>query len=352
APRKSEIDSACFPHGTNILASKDICVCLKGWHGEGCSVPQAVWDSPGFQAWYAKGQIKRRLRPRTIVNALVFNHELDLLEIRVHELGDTVDYFLACEANFTYFGSSKPLRLRSNLSAGFLPHHRHKVVTLELQTHVAGDGSPWAQETYIRSSIWKKGRHLFKNLKDDDLFMILDADEIPSRDVMLFLKYHDGFGEPIALNLRWFLYGFFWENNKPVNVGGICSMAYLRDVYLNDSNLVRRNEVRAMRVTPSGTGTVWIPWTISGTAPVYAGWHCSWCFDVVGIQVKLMSAQRDDGVRWGDIAAKRDAGYINSLRRSGRYFDESPPLRKIDGYKAAPSYLRSDTKRWRYLLSL
>ncbi|KAG0442479.1 hypothetical protein HPB47_015694 [Ixodes persulcatus] len=268
-----------------------------------------------------RGYIKRRSRPRTIINSLVFNHELDLLEIRVNELHDAVDYFLVCEANFTYFGDPKPLHLKSNLSAGFLSRHRHKIIRLEVSTNFVADEDPFAQENYLRSSIWKKGRHKFSNLSDDDLFMILDADEIPTREVILFLKYHDGFGEPIFLDLRWFLYGFFWENRQPVNVGGICTVGYLREVFHNDSLLVRDKRFRKMNATTGGTGTVWTPWTISGTPPTYAGWHCSWCFDAAGIQVKLISAQRDDGVRWGDFAAMRDVGYINYLRRTGSHYN-------------------------------
>uniref|UniRef100_A0A6B0VBZ2 Putative glycosyltransferase family 17 n=1 Tax=Ixodes ricinus TaxID=34613 RepID=A0A6B0VBZ2_IXORI len=352
ASGKGKLVSECSPYGTDLSASKESCVCLKGWTGEGCSVPQAVWDSYGFQTWYRKGYIKRRPRPRTIINSLVFNHELDMLEIRVNELHDAVDYFLVCEANFTYFGDPKPLHLKSNLSAGFLSRHRHKIIRLEISTNFVANEDPFAQENYLRSSIWKKGRHEFSNLSDDDLFMISDADEIPSREVMLFLKYHDGFGEPISLNLRWFVYGFFWEYQQPVNVGGICSVGYLREVFHNDSLLVRDKRFRKMNATTGGTGTVWTPWAISGTPRAYAGWHCSWCFDAAGIQVKLISAQRDDGVRWGDFAAKRDVGYINYLRRTGRYFDESKPFQRVDGYKAAPSYLGKDVKRWRYLLSV
>ncbi|KAH9382247.1 hypothetical protein HPB48_014740 [Haemaphysalis longicornis] len=57
------------------------------------------------------GSHKRRVTPRKIVNGLVLNHELDLLEIRVNELRDSVDYYVIVEANYTFFGTRKPLHL-------------------------------------------------------------------------------------------------------------------------------------------------------------------------------------------------------------------------------------------------
>lgn len=47
-------------------------------------------------------------------------------------------------------------------------------------------------------------------LRDDDLFLLLDADELPSREVLLFLKLYDGYTEPVRFGFRWTVFGFFW----------------------------------------------------------------------------------------------------------------------------------------------
>ncbi|CAN8002692.1 unnamed protein product, partial [Ixodes hexagonus] len=344
----------CFVYGTNTSASHDTCVCLEGWYGVTCSVPHVVWTDPSFRGWYAQGQIRRRRRPRTIISAFLLNHEIAMLDIRIHVLGDAVDYYVVSESNYTLFGSAKPLFISSNLSAGFLSKQRHKIVLLSSGINYANDEDPWATESNLRSLLWRQGRHLLKGLRDDDLFMISDADEIPSRELMLFLKYHDGFGEPVSMGLRWFLYGFFWENRRPVIVSGICTVAYLREVYGDDSNLVRRNErgLAMHNARTSDAGTVRTSWTVKGVPPKYAGWHCSWCFDITGIQFKLTSSQRDDGIRWGNFAENSDASHIQLLREQGRYFDKSAPLKRADGYRAAPDYLLQDPRRWRYLLEL
>ncbi|KAK8760262.1 hypothetical protein V5799_028473 [Amblyomma americanum] len=342
--------SDCFPEGTISGTEKQKpCKCRQGWNGIGCSIPDAVWFTDAFQDWYLNGIIRRRSRPRAIINGLVFNHELDLLEIRVKELGDAVDYYIIVESNYTYFGSTKPLHLRSNMSAGFLSEYAHKIVPIAVGFYNYEDGSPWAPENYFRSSIWREGQSRLKNLRDDDLFMILDADEIPSRDVLLFLKYHDGYGEPMTLTFRSFLYGFFWTRDEPVEVGGVCTVAALRHVYWNDSLLVRRVEHYYPQMLPY-TGTVKMQWAIRGTQPRYAGWHCSWCFEARGIQVKLESAQRDDGVRWGDFANKSDLAYIESIRRAGRYFDDSSLMNSCDAREVAPPYVTDNADRFRYLM--
>ena len=58
----------------------------------------------------------------------------------------------------------------------------------------------------------------------------------------------------------------------------------------------------------------------------YAGHHCSWCFNLEGIKLKLLSAQRADTPRWGDFPEKSDLNYIQSLVQKGLWFDGSKPL--------------------------
>ncbi|KAH7972782.1 hypothetical protein HPB52_016975 [Rhipicephalus sanguineus] len=210
---------------------------------------------------------------------MIFYHELSLLEIRVKELGDAVDHYIVVESPRTYFGTEKPLYLRNNLSAGFLREHKHKIVPISVDfNNYAGDDS-WAPENYVRTSVWNEGHRRLENIRDDDLFIMSDADEIPSRDVVLFLKHHDGFGEPILWRLRWHTYGFYWENSRPV-------------------------------------------------------------------VMKLAAAQRDDGVRWGDIAEKSDTSYIISLRKKGLFFDDRSKLTPCDPNETAPAYVRENAEKF------
>ncbi|XP_050026853.1 beta-1,4-mannosyl-glycoprotein 4-beta-N-acetylglucosaminyltransferase-like [Dermacentor andersoni] len=273
-----------------------------------------------------------------------------MLEIHVNELSDVVDRYVVVESNNTFFGDAKPLHLQSNLNAGFLGEHAHKIVPLTVGELRCNGCDPFWPENHSRNATWLEGKRWLGNVSDDDLFLLTDVDEIPNRDVVLFLKHHDGYGEPIGLTLRWFLYGFFWERRSALHVYAACTVGFLRAAGANDLVTLRQGRSPVPKTMPAGTGTVAHQWVIEGARPRFAGWHCSWCFNAQGIQYKLTSAQRDDGVRWGDLAENTDLAYIESLRKSGRFFDERQWTVSADGYDAAPAHVIKNKKRLLYLL--
>lgn len=48
---------------------------------------------------------------------------------------------------------------------------------------------------------------MIRGLRDDDLFLLLDADELPTPEVLQFLKLYDGYSEPIRFGFRWTIFG-------------------------------------------------------------------------------------------------------------------------------------------------
>ena len=45
---------------------------------------------------------------------------------------------------------------------------------------------------------------------------LLDADELPTVETLMFLKMYDGWSEPVKFGFRWTVYGFFWlESEEP-----------------------------------------------------------------------------------------------------------------------------------------
>jgi beta-1,4-mannosyl-glycoprotein beta-1,4-N-acetylglucosaminyltransferase len=70
------------------------------------------------------------------------------------------------------------------------------------------------QSTYINLLLListQEGLARIDGLRDDDLFLTFDADELVKPEVVLFLKLYDGYPELVMLTLRWTAYGFFWQ---------------------------------------------------------------------------------------------------------------------------------------------
>ena len=77
-----------------------------------------------------------------------------------------------------------------------------------------GRKSGWFIDMYLRTYMGIYGLNRIRGVKKDDLFVLLDADEIPTREVLMFLKLYDGYPEPIRFAMRWSVFGFFWKRKK------------------------------------------------------------------------------------------------------------------------------------------
>ncbi|XP_045635611.1 LOW QUALITY PROTEIN: beta-1,4-mannosyl-glycoprotein 4-beta-N-acetylglucosaminyltransferase [Ursus americanus] len=328
------------------------CVCLPGWHGPSCGVPTVVQ----YSNLPTKERLVPREVPRRVINAMNINHEFDLLDVRFHELGDVVDAFVVCESNFTAYGEPRPLKFREMLTNGTFEYIRHKVLYVFLDHFpLGGRQDGWIADDYLRTFLTQTGVSRLRNLRPDDVFIIDDADEIPARDGVLFLKLYDGWTEPFAFHMRKSLYGFFWKQPGTLEVVSGCTVDMLQTVYGLDGIRLRRRQYYTMpnfRQYENRTGHILVQWSL-GSPLHFAGWHCSWCFTPEGIYFKLVSAQNGDFPRWGDYEDKRDLNYIRSLIRTGGWFDgtqqEYPPADPSE-HMYAPKYLLSNYAQFRYLL--
>ncbi|XP_064472772.1 beta-1,4-mannosyl-glycoprotein 4-beta-N-acetylglucosaminyltransferase-like [Ornithodoros turicata] len=342
----------CFLRGTNLSSSNRTCVCLPRWSGSDCSVPEAVLASQKFKRKYTNKSIKRRSSPRRVINALNINHEMDMLEIRVHELNDVVDVFVICESNYTAYGEPKPLYLLRNLRNGFLKEFQHKIVYVWLDHFPEGgkeDG--WIADSYLRTFLWKQGKTQLSGLRDDDLFILTDADEIPRAEVVAFLKNHDGFGEPISWRLRWHVFGFFWLNfMEHVEVSAACTIKYLREALKDDAINVRSGKLP--KDAQPWQRAMMDEWTIGQNRGQNGGWHCSWCYKTEDVKIKLVSAQKSDGTRWGDFPEKMETKYLLSLVKEGRWFNgKKIGLRSHVDSTTTPAYVLAHPDKFSYMLA-
>ncbi len=117
----------------------------------------------------------------TVVDAVTFFNELDLLELRLSELDLVVDRFVIVEANRTHKGTLKPLYFAEN-QARFAQWH-DKIVHVICALPDDGDGlaAIRRREMTQRNAILQGVR----DCKGDDVILISDCDEIPRAHLIL-----------------------------------------------------------------------------------------------------------------------------------------------------------------------
>jgi len=121
-------------------------------------------------------------RSPRVFDCFPFFNELDLLELRLHELDPIVDYFVLVESVETHKNAKpKPLYFADNKArfAPFLP----KIIHVVVESHP--ELSAWGRENYQRNAIL---RGLRKKAHPFDTVIISDADEILRPETILYIK--------------------------------------------------------------------------------------------------------------------------------------------------------------------
>ncbi|KAB5537507.1 hypothetical protein OIU76_011019 [Salix suchowensis] len=270
--------------------------------------------------------------PRRVYDAVLFSNELDILSLRWKELYPYITQFILLESNSTFTGTEKLL---------YFANHRDqfKFVEPRLTYGIVGGRSrkgenPFIEEAYQRVAL----DQLIKiaGISDDDLLIMSDVDEIPSRHTIDLLRWCDDIPSVLHLRLKNYLYSF---------------------EFLVDNNSWRASVHRYR------TGTTrYAHYRQAGDILADAGWHCSFCFRHISEFIfKMKAYSHFDRVRF-----KR---YLNPERiqrvicKGADLFDMLPEeytFKEIIGkmgpiphsYSAVhlPSYLLENADKYKFLL--
>jgi beta-1,4-mannosyl-glycoprotein beta-1,4-N-acetylglucosaminyltransferase len=193
-----------------------------------------------------------------IIDAFLFNNEVDLLHMRLEELYPVVDQFLLVQAFHTFRGTYKGTTFDRH-DPQWAPYI-DKIV--EVSVGLTGGADAWERERYQRNMISTYAKAAFAA---DDIIMISDVDEIPRRAIAKWL--------PEALQFEQYVNGVQFEMDMyyyALNVykGKWTSLKALRVAHVDSAEQVRHREYP----------------TILG-----AGWHYSYLGDDEFIGNKLRS---------------------------------------------------------------
>jgi len=117
-----------------------------------------------------------------IYDCFTFFNEFDLLELRLRELYDHVDYFVVVEGNRTFQNQEKPFYYDSMKYR--YAQWQDKIIRVRLMD-MPEDTDPWGRERHQRDGILQG---LSADTEDNDIIMISDVDEIPRVETIQKLR--------------------------------------------------------------------------------------------------------------------------------------------------------------------
>jgi len=155
-----------------------------------------------------------------IYDCFTFYNELDLLELRLSELYDLVDYFVLVEANTTYTSRPKPFYFEQNKDR-YAPW-------LDKIIHVQVEDMPhhpdaWVNDRFQRDQIYRG----IKNADDNDLILVSDLDEIIRPEAIKHMATSDQTIYALRMPIYNFKFNYMKVNPDRYNIWGMAGKRFL-----------------------------------------------------------------------------------------------------------------------------
>lgn len=116
-----------------------------------------------------------------IYDCFTFYNEFDILQIRLEELWEVVDYFIIAESTKTHQNQKKKLHFFENIER--FKKYKDKI------RHIIVDDMPDSKDTWVLERYQRKSleRGLY-DLEPNDLVIVSDCDEIPRKKIIQEIK--------------------------------------------------------------------------------------------------------------------------------------------------------------------
>ena len=270
-------------------------------------------------------------QPRRLFDAIPFSIELDLLEIRLHELMDVVDKFVLVESNVTFTGYAKPLLFQQHRKR--FAFAEHKIIYATFHPQLGQDA--FVTEGRMRNFINDILKHEV-GISDDDVLLMSDTDEIPYKFTLDLFKNCDGLPAITHLQLKNYMYSFQFH----VDMDSWRAQVH----YYNSQTTTYQH----MRSTDLMLGD--------------AGWHCSFCFPAIEDYVFKMTAYSHHDRVHSDYYLSREwiqravcegleiFGFLPEVYSLAELMAKSWAYPRTSSGVLIPRFLIENSRRFQYLL--
>ena len=265
------------------------------------------------------------MAPRAF-DCVLYNGELEMLLLRLHELKEAVDVFVIAEATRTFNGEPRPLHLRSHWATvrPFARKIRYVVIADDI-----AEGNARDREAFQRNAV-QRG---LLDAADSDLICVSAVDEIPKADVIRHLK--DAAAGLTGLKLATSRYFLNYRNIGDAKENLALCCAFPKVVLRNHTPDQLREGTRHN--------------TIAATYIDNAGWHFSHLADSSGFMTKnAANPVRDQTHPPVTVAVAID------IQTTRRHSDDSPLHNgtswAVVGLDDLPAHVRENPDSYGHLL--
>lgn len=271
-----------------------------------------------------------------IFDCFTFFNELDLLEIRLNELNEVVDYFVIAESEETFTGKSKPLFLEKNYER-YAKFHS-KIIHVKIG-RTASTLSSWDREHTQRNKLIEG----LKTAEKDDIIILSDLDEVIDSEVVKGIRLKPPTaGEVYCLELRYFQFYLNLELPEPwirsgprvVLFKSLTNMSNLRSIRPRVDGFLR-DLVRGVKAS------IKMRHITKRTIIPNAGWHFSWLGGDERVATKANSIPPHSNI-------SDHLGSLSGAQQTISQAVKSLQLREVD--HSFPKIIVENQKRYRHFI--
>lgn len=263
-----------------------------------------------------------------VYDCFPFFNELDLLEIRLKELWDTVDYFVLTESNLSHSGKPKEYIFENNKDR-FAPY-------LSKIRHIKVDDMPttkdsWVRERFQRTAIVRG----LTDLEPEDIVIVSDLDEIPRAEAIEMIKVDDNDWDRYILQIPMFQYKINYMLIQPVTK--VPNIMVVRGRVFTDP---QREREYTFGWNPKPADTVFIE---------HAGWHFSYFGDNQHAITKIQNFAHTE-TDTPEMIQRHNIDYFieNKCGHHGPGYPERYEYVVVDEY--FPECIVQDLSRWTHMI--
>lgn len=257
-----------------------------------------------------------------IYDCFLFFNENDLLEIRLNELSNIVDYFVIVESKYTFTKKDKPF----NLDLKRFEKFKDKIIYIQHQDFIRSP-NPWDMEKHQRNKLID-GLNSSNKVSNKDLIILSDLDEIPkaSKIIEAFYLIYKNNQKYIKFNLKNYYYAL---NNKMTEPNNLLGPACTKRENINTMQDLRKNN--------------------EYTLIQDSGWHYSFVQSLENIINKMQAYSHQEVNKYPN----NDLSFIKDRIETGHgHFVHSGEIFKIVklNSKNCPKYVLKNKKKYDKLI--